>query len=262
MLAWRVYALACVRSVFAGNLSGGWDIWGEALIRSHRGRAPRIAVSAYIDPAAVVIGDVTIGEHSSIWPCVVIRGDVHWIRIGAGTNVQDGSVLHVMKDEHPLQIGNDVTVGHGVVLHGCAIESRVLVGMGAIVLNGARIGTGSIIAAGTLVPERTVVPPGSLFMGHPGQFRRALTAEDQKMIDAYAARYVEYKEAYCTPVAADSELSTLRFPLGTTVDAAERALILHTLAATKNNKTRAAELLGISLKTLHNKLKEYAAESK
>jgi carbonic anhydrase/acetyltransferase-like protein (isoleucine patch superfamily) len=166
------------------------------MIRSYRGRTPQIPASAYIDPAAVIIGDVTIGEHSSVWPCVVIRGDVHWIRIGARTNIQDGSVLHVMKDEHPLQLGDAVTVGHGVILHGCTIESRVLIGMGSVLLNGAKIGAGSIVAAGTLVPEGTVVPPGSLFMGHPGKLRRALTPEDQASIDAYAARYVEYSETY------------------------------------------------------------------
>src|ERR1700694_1635412 len=124
------------------------------MIRSYRGRMPQIPASAYIDPDAVIIGDVTIGEFSSVWPCVVIRGDVHWIRIGARTNIQDGSVLHVMKDERPLQWGDAVTVGHGVILHGCTIESRVLIGMGSILLNGAKIGTGSIIAAGTLVPEK------------------------------------------------------------------------------------------------------------
>jgi carbonic anhydrase/acetyltransferase-like protein (isoleucine patch superfamily) len=166
------------------------------VIRSYRGRRPHIAESAYVDAAATVIGDVTIGEHSSVWPGTVIRGDVHWIRIGARTNIQDGSVLHVMRDEYPLAIGDGVTVGHGCVLHGCTIESRVLVGMGAIILNNAKIGAGTIIAAGTLVPEGIVVPPGSLFMGHPGKFRRALTDADQKSIDEYAARYVEYKETY------------------------------------------------------------------
>jgi len=105
-------------------------------------------------------------------------------------------VLHVMRDEYPLLLGDNVTIGHGVILHGCTIESRVLVGMGSVILNGARVGAGSIIAAMTLVPERTVIPPGSLFMGHPGKFRRALTAEDQETIDGYAARYVEYAETY------------------------------------------------------------------
>lgn len=166
------------------------------MIRSHHGRTPQIAASAYIDPQAVVIGDVVIGELSSVWPCVVVRGDVNWIRIGSRTNIQDGCVLHVFKDTHPLQLADYVTVGHGAILHGCTIESRVLIGMGAILLNGARIGENSIVAAGTLVPEGTVVPPGSLFMGHPGKFRRALTPEDQASIQAYADRYVEYAESY------------------------------------------------------------------
>ena len=166
------------------------------MIRSYGGHMPQIPASAYIDPAGVVIGDVTIGERSSVWPCAVIRGDVHWIRIGARTNIQDGSVLHVMRDDHPLSLGDNVTVGHGVVLHGCTIESRCLIGMGAIIMNGAKIGAGSIVAAGTLVPEGTVIAPGSLFMGHPGKFRRALTPEDQAAIDEYAARYVVYKETY------------------------------------------------------------------
>ena len=100
------------------------------MIRSHHGRTPQIAASAYIDPQAVVIGDVSIGELSSVWPCVVIRGDVNWIRIGARTNIQDGSILHVYKDTHPLQLADAVTVGHGAILHGCTIESRVLIGMG------------------------------------------------------------------------------------------------------------------------------------
>ena len=166
------------------------------MIRSYRGRTPQIPASAYIDPDAVIIGDVTIGEHSSVWPSVVIRGDVNWIRIGARTNIQDGSVLHVMKDTHPLVLGDAVTIGHGVILHGCTIESNVLIGMGSILLNGAKIGSGSIVAAGTLVPEGAVVPPGSLFMGHPGKLRRALTPEDQASIEAYAARYIEYSETY------------------------------------------------------------------
>jgi carbonic anhydrase/acetyltransferase-like protein (isoleucine patch superfamily) len=176
--------------------AGGTIALGEHLLRSYRGRSPQIAPSAYIDPAAVVIGDVTIGEDSSVWPCTVIRGDVHYIRIGARTNIQDGSVLHVMKDEFPLILGDDVTVGHGVVLHGCTVESRCLIGMGSIILNGAKIGAGSIIAAGTLIPEGMVVPPGSLVIGHPGKVRRALSPADLASIDQYAARYVEYKNTY------------------------------------------------------------------
>jgi carbonic anhydrase/acetyltransferase-like protein (isoleucine patch superfamily) len=171
------------------------------VIRAYRGRAPQVAASAYIDAAATVIGDVQIGEESSVWPGVVIRGDVHYVRIGARTNIQDGSVLHVMRDEHPLVLGDNVTIGHGVILHGCTIESRCLIGMGAIILNGARIGTGSIVAAGTLVTEGAIAPPGSLVMGHPGKVRRALSEEEQKGIDGYAERYVEYRGTYRKEVA-------------------------------------------------------------
>jgi carbonic anhydrase/acetyltransferase-like protein (isoleucine patch superfamily) len=165
-------------------------------IRPYRGKRPVIAASAYVDPAAVVIGDVMIGEDASIWPCSVVRGDVNYIRIGARTNIQDGSILHVMREEYPLLLGDDVTVGHGVTLHGCKIESRCLIGMGSTILNGVSIGAGSIVAAGTLLLERTEIPPGSLVVGHPGKVKRMLTAIDQASIDAYAQRYVEYKNVY------------------------------------------------------------------
>jgi carbonic anhydrase/acetyltransferase-like protein (isoleucine patch superfamily) len=168
------------------------------LIRTYRGRAPEVARSAYIDPQAVVIGDVTIGEDSSIWPCAVIRGDVHSIRIGARTNIQDGSVLHVLRDTYPLVLGDDITVGHAAILHGCTIESRCLIGMGSIILNGARIGAGSIIAAGTLITERTEIPPGSMVMGHPGKVRRATTAAELEGIDQSAQGYVESQRAHRT----------------------------------------------------------------
>ncbi len=168
----------------------------EPDIRPYRGKHPQIAASAYIDPAAVVIGDVVIGEDSSVWPCAVVRGDVHYIRIGARTNIQDGSICHVMRDEWPLILGDDVTIGHSVTLHGCTIESRCLIGMGAVILNGVTIGAGSIVAAGTLLTERTMIPPGSLVMGSPGKVKRALAETDKASIDAYAQRYVEYKEIY------------------------------------------------------------------
>ena len=115
-------------------------------IRPYRGKRPQIAASAYIDPAAVIIGDVVIGEDSSVWPCSVVRGDVHYIRIGARTNIQDGSICHVMRDEYALILGDDVTIGHSVTLHGCTVESRCLIGMGAVILNGVVVGTGSIVA--------------------------------------------------------------------------------------------------------------------
>ena len=170
-------------------------------IRGYKGHLPQIAETAYVDPAAVVIGDVVIGEDSSVWPCAVIRGDVHWIRIGARTNIQDGSVLHVLKDICPLVLGDGVTVGHAVTLHGCTIESRCLIGMGSVILNYVKIGSGSIIAAGSLIPEGMVVPPGSLVMGHPGKIRRVTLPSDLEAIDQYAARYVEYKNTYLAEVA-------------------------------------------------------------
>jgi len=165
-------------------------------IRPYRGKHPQIAASAYIDPASVVIGDVLIGEDSSVWPLCVIRGDVNYIRVGARTNIQDGSILHVMKDEYPLILGDDVTVGHAVTLHGCTIMNRCLIGMRATILNGVVIGEGSIVAAGTLLTERTTVPPRSLVMGSPGKVKRTLTAIDQSTIEMYARRYVEYKNIY------------------------------------------------------------------
>jgi carbonic anhydrase/acetyltransferase-like protein (isoleucine patch superfamily) len=165
-------------------------------IRPYQGKLPEIAKSAYIDPAAIIIGDVKIGEDSSIWPLTVVRGDVHYIRIGARTNIQDGSVLHVMRDEYPLILGDDVTVGHKVTLHGCTIANRCLIGMGSIILNGVTIGAGSIVAAGALILERTQIPPGSLVVGHPAKIKRQLTGIDQASIDEYARRYVAYKNIY------------------------------------------------------------------
>src|ERR1700741_3068435 len=123
------------------------------MIRPYRGILPRVHPTAFIDDSAQIIGDVEIGEESSVWMAVVIRGDVHRIRIGSRSNVQDGTIVHVMKDTHPTTIGADVTIGHGAVMHGCTIQDRCLIGMGAIILNGAQIGTGSIVAAGSLVPE-------------------------------------------------------------------------------------------------------------
>ena len=165
-------------------------------IRAYRGKFPQIAASAYIDPATVIIGDVVIGEESSVWPMCVLRGDVHYIRIGNRTNIQDGCVLHVMKDQYPLVLGDEITVGHSVTLHGCTIENRVLLGMRATILNGAVIGTGSIIAAGTLVTERTVIPAGSLVMGWPGKVKRVLDESELASIQNYAERYAGYRETY------------------------------------------------------------------
>jgi carbonic anhydrase/acetyltransferase-like protein (isoleucine patch superfamily) len=166
------------------------------MLRPYRGQLPRVHPSAFIDQSAQVIGDVEIGEESSVWMCVVIRGDVHRIRIGKRSNVQDGTIIHAMKDTHPTAIGDDVTIGHGAVVHGCTIEDRCLVGMRAILLNGVSVGTGSIVAAGTLLPEGTQVPPRSLVMGSPGTVRRTLADGDLAEIQMYADRYVAYRLDY------------------------------------------------------------------
>jgi carbonic anhydrase/acetyltransferase-like protein (isoleucine patch superfamily) len=163
------------------------------MLRQYRSITPTVHESAYIDLSAQVIGDVHIGAESSVWMNVVVRGDVNSIRIGARTNIQDLTMVHVMRGTYPTIIGNDVTVGHGAVVHGATIEDRCLIGMGAILLNGCRIGSGSIIAAGALVPERMVVPPGSMVMGLPGRVRRPLTPEEDASIKWYADNYVRYR---------------------------------------------------------------------
>jgi carbonic anhydrase/acetyltransferase-like protein (isoleucine patch superfamily) len=169
------------------------------MLRPYRSISPTVHPSAYVDSSAQVIGDVEIGEDSSVWMNVVIRGDVNTIRIGRRTNIQDGAVVHVMRETHPTWIGDEVTVGHGAVLHGCTIAPLCLVGMGAIVLNGAEVGAGSILAAGSLLVEGTRIPPRSLVMGSPGKVRRPLTDEEVEGIRAYADRYVEYKKEYAGP---------------------------------------------------------------
>ena len=163
------------------------------MLRPFRSVFPTVDPSAFIDQSAQVIGDVHIGAESSVWMNVVVRGDVHYIRIGARSNIQDGTIVHVMRDTHPTVIGDDVTIGHGAVVHGSTIEDRCLIGMGAILLNGCRVGTGSIIAAGSLLPEGTVVPPGSMVMGMPAKVRRSLTAEEDASIKWYADNYVRYR---------------------------------------------------------------------
>ena len=168
------------------------------MLRPYRGRLPRVHPTTYIDDSAHVIGDVEIGEESSVWMAVVIRGDVHRIRIGQRSNVQDGTVVHVMKDAHATTIGNDVTIGHAAVIHGCTIEDRCLIGMGAILLNGALIGSGSIVAAGSLVVENMQVPPRSLVMGSPAKVKRSLTDAEVAEIQMYADRYVKYRLDYMT----------------------------------------------------------------
>jgi len=165
------------------------------MIRSYNRLTPTIPVSCYVDESAQIIGDVTLGENASIWPCAVLRGDVNSIHVGANSSIQDCSVLHGGLNE-PVVIGDCVTVGHTVNLHGCIVEDRCLIGMGAIILNGSRIGHDSIIAAGTLIPEGTIVEPGSLWMGSPGKFRRSLSEEQKKSIVTAANLYLGFKEQH------------------------------------------------------------------
>jgi carbonic anhydrase/acetyltransferase-like protein (isoleucine patch superfamily) len=167
------------------------------MLRIFRNHAPRVAPSAYVDESAQVIGDVAIGEESSVWMNAVVRGDVNHIRIGSRTNIQDGAIVHVMRDPpHPTVVGDDVTVGHGVVLHGCAVANRCLIGMGAILLNGSSVGADCIVAAGTLLPEGVAVPARSLVMGSPGTVRRPLTDEEVAFILQSAQNYVAYRLDY------------------------------------------------------------------
>ena len=165
------------------------------MIRSFRGIAPRVAASAYVDPSAQIIGDVTIGERSSIWPNASLRGDTGPIVIGAETSIQDNCALHE-DDGFPLTIGDRVTVGHSVTLHGCTIEDDTLIGIGATILNGARIGKGSVVAAGSLVPEMMDVPPSTLVMGVPAKPRRAVSSEEQSRFTEGVKHYVEKAKIY------------------------------------------------------------------
>jgi carbonic anhydrase/acetyltransferase-like protein (isoleucine patch superfamily) len=165
------------------------------MVLSYGIKNPRVAGSAFVAPSADVIGDVEIGESASVWFQCVLRGDIDQIRIGVSTNIQDGSILHTDTGS-PTIIGDWVTVGHRAVIHGCTIEDHCLIGMGAIVLSRVRIGAGSIVAAGALIPEETVIPPRSLYMGVPARFRRELNDTDRAYIDAHAAHYLQYKDAY------------------------------------------------------------------
>lgn len=166
------------------------------VLRPYKDKWPVVAASAYVDTSAQLIGDVTLGEESSVWMNVVMRGDVHRIRVGRRSNIQDLTLVHVMRDTHPTEIGDDVTIGHSAVVHGCTVRDRCLIGMGAILLNGATIGEESIVAAGTLVVEGAVIPPRSLVMGSPGKVRRSLDEAEVASIRDYADRYVAYRLDY------------------------------------------------------------------
>lgn len=166
------------------------------MLLPYKGILPGLGENVYIEESARVIGDVEIGRDSSIWFNAVVRGDVHYIRIGERTNVQDNCTLHVTKDIYPLIIGSDVTVGHNVILHGCTVKDRCLIGMGAIILDNAEVGEDCVIGAGTLVKEGTVIPPGSLVVGVPGRIARDVRPEEKARILRSAQNYIEYAKNY------------------------------------------------------------------
>ncbi|WP_194756615.1 gamma carbonic anhydrase family protein [Aliidiomarina indica] len=170
--------------------------------RPYKGQYPQLGARCYVDPSAVIVGDIQIGDDSSIWPLVAARGDVNHIRIGARTNIQDGSVLHVTRtgpdDPHgyPLLIGDDVTVGHHCMLHGCVVGNRILVGMSAVVMDGAVVEDDVIIGAGSLVPPGKRLQSGYLYVGSPVKKARELTGEERDFLQKSAANYVYLKDEY------------------------------------------------------------------
>ncbi len=168
------------------------------MIKAYKGVTPAIASTAFIEDTAVIVGDVVIEADSSVWFHSVVRGDVNYIRIGRRTNVQDLSLLHVTHDTHPLIIGDDVTIGHHVVLHGCTIQNRVLVGMGAVLMDGVVVGDDCLIGAGALVTEHTKIPPGSLVVGSPARVKRPLRDTELAWLKESAQNYVRYALDYMT----------------------------------------------------------------
>lgn len=166
------------------------------MLKSFKGKRPLLAESVYIEESAQVIGDVTIGVDSSVWFNAVVRGDVNYIRIGERSNIQDASVVHVTHKTHPTVIEDDVTIGHSVTIHGCTIRSRVLIGMGAVILDGAIVEPDCVIAAGALVAEGVTIPSGWLAMGLPAKPVRELTDDEKAMLIKSARNYVGYKNDY------------------------------------------------------------------
>lgn len=166
------------------------------MIRSYQGKTPVVPASCYVDVSAQLIGDVELGEQASVWMNAVLRGDVNSIRVGARSNVQDCAVLHGMRYVYPVIVGEMVTIGHNATVHGCVLEDEVLVGIGATILNNARVGEGSIIAAGAVVPEQMVIPPNSLVVGVPAKVKKTLGDEDRKLILKYAQNYLDYTKIY------------------------------------------------------------------
>lgn len=165
-------------------------------IHAFDGTVPRLGRNVFLAPSAVLTGDIEVGDDVSFWFHTVARGDVHWIRIGDGSNIQDGSVLHVSYRTHPLLIGRGVVVGHSAVLHGCTVEDNALIGIGARVLDGAVIGKGAQVAAGAVVSPGTVIPPGHMAMGIPARVKRPLSDAEKEGILEIRDRYKQLKESY------------------------------------------------------------------
>lgn len=153
---------------------------------------PRVGEGVYVAPSAVVRGDVVLGPGASVWHNAVVRGDIDYIRIGRNSNIQDGAVIHVTGGTYPVEIGDRVSLAHGVLAHGCVIENGCLIGIGAIILDGARVGRGSLVAAGCLVPEGMIVPPGSLVAGLPGKVRGTLDRHQRERVSRITERYIEH----------------------------------------------------------------------
>jgi gamma-carbonic anhydrase len=166
------------------------------MLKSYKGLMPEIATTAFIEASANIIGDVRIGEHSSVWFNCVLRGDVFHIRIGDYTNIQDGTIIHVTSGEFATIVGNHVTVGHGVILHGCQVQDHSLIGIGSIILDEAVVGEGSLVAAGSLVTPGTIIPPRSMVMGSPAKVRRPLTDAEIERLNENWQHYVELKDIY------------------------------------------------------------------
>ncbi|MBK6772531.1 MAG: gamma carbonic anhydrase family protein [Ignavibacteria bacterium] len=166
------------------------------MILPFKSKLPVIDESVFIAEGAIIIGDVAIEKDSSVWFNAVVRGDVHFVKIGNRTNIQDGSVLHVTNGKHSLEIGNEVTIGHNAVVHGCILKNNILIGMGAVILDSAVINSNSLIAAGSLIREGFIVPEGVLAAGVPAKIKRDLTKEEINSIKESASGYVNYSKEY------------------------------------------------------------------
>ncbi|MGD8430235.1 MAG: gamma carbonic anhydrase family protein [Ectothiorhodospiraceae bacterium] len=172
------------------------------MLRRYDGKEPRLAATAWVDDTALVLGDVELAEDVSIWPMTVLRGDVHYIRVGARSNIQDGSVVHVAHDGPycpggiPTIIGEDVTVGHKAIVHACTVGNRVLVGMGAVIMDGAEVGDDVIVGANALVPPGKTLAPGFLYVGSPVKAARELTDEEREQLVYSARHYVKVKQSH------------------------------------------------------------------